>query len=156
MPKKKCLITEYRNYQLTPEFPIFLLTGDHWKISDIKSPRLHFHSCLEIGICHSESGYMEFYDESYYFKAGDITIIPQNIPHTTYSLSGCLSKWSYLFLNINELLTSFGQMINRKMHHIILSHIIQCRGDRKRLRTRILLREYRHLLCVLTLFALYS
>ena len=104
MPKKKNIVTEYRNYYLSPDFPIFLLTGDHWKISDVKSSRLHFHNCLEIGICHSESGCMEFYGDAHYFKAGDITIVPKNIPHTTYSSFGSESQWSYLMMNLNELL----------------------------------------------------
>ena len=106
MSKKKNVITEYRNYYLPADFPIFLLNGDHWKLSDVKSKRLHFHNCLEIGICHSESGYMEFYGEPFYFKAGDITIVPRNIPHTTYSSLGTESLWTYLFLNLNELLSS--------------------------------------------------
>ena len=106
MSKKKNTITEYRNYQLSPDFPIFLLSGDHWRLSDVKSKRLHFHNCLEIGICHSESGYMEFYGEPFYFKSGDITVIPRNVPHTTYSSPGCESLWTYLFLNLNELLSS--------------------------------------------------
>ena len=59
MPKPINAITEYRNYYLPPHFPVLLLTGEHWRISDIPSDRLHFHNCLEIGICHSDSGFME-------------------------------------------------------------------------------------------------
>ena len=53
MSKPKNIVTEYRNYYLPVDFPLLLLTGEHWKISDIPSSRLHFHNCLEIGICHS-------------------------------------------------------------------------------------------------------
>ncbi|MCR4727550.1 MAG: AraC family transcriptional regulator [Lachnospiraceae bacterium] len=101
--KKKSTIIEYRNYFLPPEFPVLLLSGDHWKISDIPSGRLHFHNCLEIGFCHSESGIMEFFGNEYHFKAGDLTFIPKNIPHTTYSDKGCESRWSYLFLEPSEI-----------------------------------------------------
>ncbi len=53
MPKPRHIVTEYRNYYLPVDFPLLLLTGEHWKISDIPSSRLHFHNCLEIGVCHS-------------------------------------------------------------------------------------------------------
>lgn len=103
MSKRKNVITEYRNYYLPLHFPVLLLSGDYWKISDISSGRLHFHNCLEIGICHSDSGTLELYGEPTPFKAGDITIIPRNVPHTTYSAPGTASHWSYIFLDPKEL-----------------------------------------------------
>ena len=54
MAKSKRAVTEYRSYYLPTHFPVLLLSGDYWKISDIPSGSLHFHNCLEIGICHSE------------------------------------------------------------------------------------------------------
>lgn len=102
MAKPGNTITEYRNYYLPPHFPILLLTGEHWRISDIPSGRLHFHNCLEIGICHSDNGYMEFYGERVPFHEGDITIVPRNVPHTTYSSPGLASQWSYLYIDPKE------------------------------------------------------
>ena len=55
MPKTKNDIAEYRSYYLPSDFPVLLLSGEHWKISNIPSKHLHFHNCLEIGLCHSES-----------------------------------------------------------------------------------------------------
>lgn len=105
MAKPKNSIAEYRSYYLQSDFPVLLLSGDHWKISNIPSKNLHFHNCLEIGICHSESGYMEFngQQEPLLFKEGDITCIPRNIPHTTYSSPNTESHWSYLFIDPQEL-----------------------------------------------------
>lgn len=105
MAKGKNSIAEYRSYYLPSDFPVLLLSGEHWKISNIPSKNLHFHNCLEIGICHSESGHMEFHSgqEPLYFKEGDITCIPRNIPHTTYSSVGTESRWSYIFLDPQEL-----------------------------------------------------
>ena len=80
MAKRKNIITEYRNYYLPPHFPVIALSGDYWKISDRPSGHLHFHNCLEIGICHSDSGCLEFYGEPAPFKEGDITVIPRNVP----------------------------------------------------------------------------
>ncbi len=84
-------------------FPVLLLSGDHWKISDVPSDRLHFHNCLEIGLCHTDSGSIEIFGEALPFRAGDVTVIPRNVPHTTYSRTGTESRWSYLFLNPQEL-----------------------------------------------------
>lgn len=106
MPKQKKNITEYRNYYLPLSFPVLLLTGDYWRISDVPSGRLHFHNCLEIGICHSDSGIMEFYDKKISFQAGDVTFVPRNVPHTTYSTKGTASRWSYIFLDMEEMLKS--------------------------------------------------
>ncbi len=103
MSKQKKSIIEYRNYDLDIKFPVLLLTGDRWHISDIKSGRLHFHNCLEIGLCHSDGGILELNGIPTDFKAGDITCIPRNLLHTTYSYPGTASLWSYVFLDPEEL-----------------------------------------------------
>ncbi len=99
MAKQKQSITEYRSYFLPLDFPVLLLSGEHWKISDIPSGRLHFHNCLEIGICHSYGGTIEIYKNPYHFTEGDVTCIPKNVPHTTYSDKGAESKWSFLYID---------------------------------------------------------
>lgn len=125
MSRPKHTIIEYRNYDLPAYFPILLLTGDVWRISDVRSGRLHFHNCLEIGLCESDSGTMEFMDASYPFKAGDITIVASDISHTTYSSPGTASKWSYIFVDIEELfypyfpldVISNGEMLKKLVHN---------------------------------------
>ncbi|SFD10187.1 AraC family transcriptional regulator [Butyrivibrio sp. YAB3001] len=104
MAKPKKTVIEYRNYELPLNFPVLLLTGDRWHISDVKSGKLHFHNCLEIGICHTDSGYIEFGNTPVTFKAGDMTFISRNVPHTTYSSKGEASLWSYIFIQPDELL----------------------------------------------------
>ncbi len=105
MPTKKSKsIVEYRNYYLPADFPVLLLTGDVWRLSDVPAEALHFHNCLEIGICQSDSGMLAFYDgQNLPFREGDITCIPRNIPHTTYSSPHTMSKWSYLFFDPGQL-----------------------------------------------------
>lgn len=103
MAKNKPVVTEYRNYYLPPSFPVFMLTGDHWRISDVISPRLHFHNCLEIGICHAEDGFMTFYGHKEPFRRDDVTVVPRNVPHTTYSAEGKASLWSYLMIDPKSL-----------------------------------------------------
>ncbi len=99
MAKNKPVVTEYRDYYLPPPFPVLLLSGDYWRISDVISPRLHFHNCLEIGICHSDDGFMSFYGRETPFREGDVTVVPRNVPHTTYSSGGKASLWSYLMID---------------------------------------------------------
>lgn len=103
MSKRKKTIIEYRHYSLPINFPVLLLSGNRWRISDIKSGRLHFHNCLEIGVCYSESGIMEFEGVSMPFHAGDITCVPRHLPHTTYSSPGTESLWAYIFVDPDEL-----------------------------------------------------
>ena len=53
----------------------------------------------------NDSGYMEFIGKKdpLLFREGDVTCIPRNIPHTTYSSPGTESHWSYLFIDPAEL-----------------------------------------------------
>ncbi len=107
MPRKKKPVIEFRDYPLPARFPVLLLTGEHWRISDIPSGRLHIHNCLEIGICETDYGFMRFEDTECAFKAGDVTVVSCDIPHTTYSAPGTASRWSYLFLDPDQLLQPF-------------------------------------------------
>ena len=91
---------ENRNYYLPFSFPVLLLTGEKWIISDVPSNYLHFHNCWELGICHDNSGELAFInDRTVPYGAGDIFFIPPNVPHTTYAMPGTPSGWSYLFFN---------------------------------------------------------
>lgn len=106
MSKPRPTVMEYRNYYLPPAFPVLLLSGDNWKISSTPSSRLHFHNCMEIGYCHTDSGILKTGKESLEFHAGDVTFLPRNVPHTTWSSPGTESRWSYLFLDSGALLRS--------------------------------------------------
>lgn len=103
MARNKYSVVEYRIYELPLDFPVLCLTGDSWRISDSPSDRLHFHNCLEIGFCHTDSGTITFEEGNVPFAAGDIFIIPRHMPHTTYSSKGCKSMWSYLFVDFDAL-----------------------------------------------------
>jgi AraC-like DNA-binding protein len=129
MSRRKKPIIEYRHYNLPLNFPILLLSGERWRISDKKSGRLHFHNCLEIGICHSDSGIMDFEDIPIPFKAGDVTCVPKHLPHTTYSSPGTDSLWSYIFVDPEELFrNTFNQsksfdkpMSSIRNYHLIMN-----------------------------------
>lgn len=100
-------VIEYRSYEFPPHFPLRVIAGEEWRISDVPSGVLHFHNCLEIGICESDSGKMNFSGKVVPFKAGDITFVAGDVPHTTWSDPGCASKWSYIFTDAEELLRPF-------------------------------------------------
>ncbi|MCR5108479.1 MAG: AraC family transcriptional regulator [Lachnospiraceae bacterium] len=104
MSRPRKTMIEYRNYELPLNFPVLVLTGEEWYISEVRSGKLHFHNCLEIGICHSDNGFLEFGEEKVPFKEGDVTVISRNVPHTTYSAKGKSSLWSYIYINPDALL----------------------------------------------------
>lgn len=104
MGRRERTILEYRDYELPQHLPLIVLTGDKWRISDIPSRVLHFHNCLEIGICHSERGTLRFQDTDWEFSAGDITLLSSDMPHTTFSAQGTASLWSWIFTDLEELL----------------------------------------------------
>ena len=107
MPRPKHASIEYRNYLLPAYFPIILLSGEEWRISDRPSGTYHFHNCLEIGLCESDSGTVEFIGQKVSFSEGDVTIIAKDVVHTTYSDKGTHSKWSYVFVNVQELIQPY-------------------------------------------------
>ncbi len=104
MARPKRTVLEYRSYELPLDFPILALTGDGWHISPVPAKHLHFHNCLEIGLCHSGGGTLILEQEEVHFSAGNVTCIARNIPHTTWSDAGTKSLWSYLFLDPEALL----------------------------------------------------
>lgn len=106
MAKSTKNVVEYRIYDLPLDVPVILLTGEKWRISDQMSNRLHFHNCIEIGFCHSDGGTLVFEGEKIAFRAGDITIIPRHVPHTTCSQKGTKSLWSYLFIDLISFISS--------------------------------------------------
>ena len=80
-------VIEYRSYEFPPHFPLRVIAGEEWRISDVPSGVLHFHNCLEIGICESDSGKMNFSGKVVPFKAGDITFVAGDVPHTQRGLT---------------------------------------------------------------------
>ncbi len=107
MSRRRKSIMEYRNYVLPADFPLLVLDGPQWHISPVPSRRLHFHNCLEIGICHSGNGEMILGERSVSFRAGDVTVIGQNVPHTTWSAPETYSLWSYVYVDLGAMLKPF-------------------------------------------------
>ena len=106
MSKKARTIIEHRFYELPTDIPAILLDGDKWYISEVKSSRMHFHNCFELGFCHSGESVVEFDNNTTVtVKAGDCIIIPRHTPHTTYSKPSHKSLWSYIFIDFKAIST---------------------------------------------------
>jgi AraC-like DNA-binding protein len=124
MSRPKQLSIEYRNYLLPASFPLILLSGEKWHISDVPSQTLHFHNCLEIGYCLSDSGTIRFRNEEAAFQKDDIAIVGSNIPHTTYSTPGTSSLWNYIFVNVEDLFSPYFP-VEVIGHHEVLTRLVR-------------------------------
>lgn len=104
MGKKRKKSFEFRYYELPTDFPILALLGDAWVRKYEFGESLHFHGQLEIGYCYWGCGEMAIEDNIYEYREGDITFIPQYVPHSTQSANGLPSKWEYLFVDIEAMI----------------------------------------------------
>ena len=111
MPRAKQTVLEYRTYDLPADFPLFVLSGESWRISPTPSKRLHIHNCLEIGWCQSDGGTMILGETEGPFQQDYITFVARNVPHTTWSSPGTHSLWTYLYVDMEALLGSYGMAL---------------------------------------------
>lgn len=117
---------EYRPYELRNDFPVVALQGDIWRLSDVPSSRLHFHNCLEIGLCKDGQSHMILGSKEITIHAGDVTCIGSDIVHTTWSEKGTKALWSYLFVDLEQLFAGSGDLSSElwsqdvfyKMQHV--------------------------------------
>lgn len=120
MPRSKMVLSEYRSYELPPDFPVLVLDGDEWRISPQRSVNLHFHNCVEIGFCRSGQGMMLLNQEEISFQAEDVTLIGADVHHTTWSTpADSFSMWSYVFVDLEKLLEKNTEQrsLLRSVHH---------------------------------------
>lgn len=99
---------EFRYYQMSAGSPILALLGQKWVQNygnDVDY--LHFHNYLEIGYCYGGDGHMVLGEEEKRFYGGIVTVIPPNYPHTTNSDIGTISRWEYLFIDVEGFMKKF-------------------------------------------------
>ena len=60
---------------------------------------LHYHHCLEFGICCEGTGEMHIENRIYRFSPGDISYVGANVPHFSKADTGSESKWVWIFLD---------------------------------------------------------
>ena len=99
---------EFRYYQMPAGSPILALLGQKWiQHYGENIDYLHFHNYLEIGFCYEGQGRMLLGEEEVRFSGREFSVIPPNYPHTTDSDLGTVSRWEYLFVDVEGFLRSF-------------------------------------------------
>nr|WP_303218654.1 AraC family transcriptional regulator [uncultured Blautia sp.] len=99
---------EFRYYQMPAGSPILALLGQKWiQHYGENIDYLHFHNYLEIGFCYEGQGRMLLGEEEVRFSGREFSVIPPNYPHTTDSDLGTISRWEYLFIDVEGFLRSF-------------------------------------------------
>lgn len=102
MAKRKDKI-EYRYYELPTNSYILALLGQKWtKTYGLDNDTLHFHNHLEIGYCYKGQGELILEEKSYSFADDSFTIIPRNFPHNTNSSQDTVSRWEYIFIDVER------------------------------------------------------
>lgn len=94
---------EFRYYEMPAQSYLFALLGERW-ILNYGTDAMHFHNYLEIGYCYYGEGEMIIGGESYNYRGQMFTVIPRNCPHCTRSEEQKISRWEYLFIDVNGFL----------------------------------------------------
>lgn len=103
--KRKKPKMEFRYYQMPSGSPMLALLGEKWVQNygrDIDY--LHFHNYLEIGFCYEGQGTLTLGEEDVRFSGREFSVIPRNYPHTTNSDWNTMSRWEYLFIDVEGFL----------------------------------------------------
>lgn len=66
--------------------------------------QLHYHNCLEIGVCLTGNGEVTLAGSVYRFSAGSMIVVPRGVYHNQQNVSGALQHWRYLVIS-DEYLT---------------------------------------------------
>lgn len=124
MARPRHSIIEYRSYDFPGSLPVQIHNRMNWRISSVKSSRLHIHNCFEIGLCLSGSGWMNFSEEEVPFRSGDVLFVARNVPHTTWSDPSAESVWEYIHLDPERLLGDSAVLSRRFMRMFSDCHLI--------------------------------
>ncbi len=125
MSKKKKPKMEFRYYKMPEGNYILALLGQKWVQSYGRDvDYLHFHNYLEIGYCYDGVGELILGEQDYRYAGNEFTVIPKNYPHTTNSDPGTISKWEYLFIDVDGILSDLYQgMGNTKRMNYMLEKV---------------------------------
>lgn len=94
---------EFRYYEMPSDTYLIALLGERW-ILNYGTDAMHFHNYLEIGYCYYGEGSMIFGDRECGYHGEVFTVIPRNFPHCTRSRSNVISRWEYLFIDVEGFL----------------------------------------------------
>lgn len=100
-PKQNCRI-EYLSYDLPANFPVEVLKHSP---SPETISYMHFHNCIELGLCIDGCGIFFVNDKVLPFSAGDTCIIFPNEIHIAQSSGLELSQWQFVLIDPISLLS---------------------------------------------------
>lgn len=121
MKKKNDVRVELRYYEIPQNEYVLALLGDSWdRVYHNEKNGLHFHNLMEIGFCHDGDGEMIFDNDSVFpYTDGSFTIIPQNVPHTTWSYGERTNYWEFLYIDVETILTEMYEADKIFAHELI-------------------------------------
>ncbi len=79
---------------------------------------LHYHRCMEMGICLSGSGITHIGDRIYNFREGDMQCVAAGVPHLSASDPNVESRWIWMSFEPLRLLRDSGYAQMELMHSI--------------------------------------
>lgn len=101
---------EYRYYEMPADSHILALTGEKWiQTYGRNIDYLHFHNYLEIGYCYYGTGELVLEETAYQFQGGWFSIIPAGALHTTNSTPDTISRWEYLYIDVDNCVKEYYQ-----------------------------------------------
>lgn len=102
--KKKKQI-QFRYYEIPRNEPCMALLGEAWvRPYGDGVDCLHFHNYMEIGFCYEGTGKVILDEEPVSYSADMFTVIPRNFPHNTESENFSLSRWEFVYLDVEAFL----------------------------------------------------
>ena len=105
-------------YKIYPDFPVLILDNYEWSESETTDP-MHFHYYLEIGRCNRGEGRILTEKNEFAYRSGNITMISPNLLHSTRTLDNTVTNWSYLFIDIEDLLNIFHFPVGRNRERLM-------------------------------------
>ena len=102
MQKQPKYAFSYCRVNMNPGFP-FKVPGLYTE-TDRTITELHIHDTLELGYCYEGAGIFVVGNKILPFKAGDVTVITPKECHLARSLTGTVSKWRWVYLNLEKII----------------------------------------------------
>ena len=95
--------TGCRNYRGANDSAILALTDIPW-YPPYPRDTLHYHNCMEIGLCQEGCGTLETGGQYYSFDAGALLLSPRGAHHAQHNAGQRVTHWRYIAVDTDRLL----------------------------------------------------
>ncbi len=89
---------ERRDYELSGQSPLVGLIDNPWYPPYVPD-RIHYHNCLEIGVCLSGEGTVELGRGLWQFRAGSIVAAGRGLRHCQQNAGRPMTHWQYVLVD---------------------------------------------------------